>query len=146
MVKNLPAIWETWVRFLRWEDPLEHGNPLRYYSLDYPHGQKSLVSYSPWGCKEWDMTEQLSTNTIGLLMFPFIVTYSNVGASQVVLVVNNPPINTADIREMGSITGSESSPGGGNGNPLQYSCLEKLMDKGAWWATQSIGSQRVGHD
>ena len=92
------------------------------------------------------MTEQLSTNTIGLLMFPFIVTYSNVGASQVVLVVNNPPINTADIREMGSIPGSESSPGGGNGNPLQYSCLEKLMDKGAWWATQSIGSRRVGHD
>ena len=35
----------------------------------------------------------------------------------------------------GSISGSERSPGEGNGNPLQYSCLEKPMDRGAWWAT-----------
>ena len=42
--------------------------------------------------------------------------------------------------------GQEDSPGEGNGNPLQYSCLENPMDGGAWWATQSMGSQRVGHD
>ena len=41
---------------------------------------------------------------------------------------------------------SVRSPGEGNGNLLQYSCLENLMDKGAWWAIQSIGSQRVRHD
>ena len=35
----------------------------------------------------------------------------------------------------GSISGSESSPGEGNGSPLQYSCLENAMDRGAWWAT-----------
>ena len=36
---------------------------------------------------------------------------------------------------LGSIPGLERSPGGGNGNPLQYSCLESSMDRGAWWAT-----------
>ena len=34
-----------------------HGNPLQYSCLENPHGQKSLAGYSPWGCKEWDMTE-----------------------------------------------------------------------------------------
>ena len=47
-------------------------------------------------------------------------------------------------RDWGSIPGSGRSPGEGNGNPLQYSCLENPMDQGAWWAIQSIGSQRVG--
>ena len=37
--------------------------------------------------------------------------------------------------DLGSIPGSESFPGGGNGNPLQYSCLQNPMDRGAWWAT-----------
>ena len=56
-VKNLPAMWETWLRFLGWED-----NQLQYSSLENPHGQRSLVGYSPWGCKESDMTEWLSTH------------------------------------------------------------------------------------
>ena len=42
--------------------------------------------------------------------------------------------------------GQEDSPGEGNSYPLQYSCLEKPMEKGAWRALQSIGSQRTGHD
>ena len=46
------------------------------------------------------------------------------GASQVALVVKNLPANAGDIRDVGSIPGSERSPGGGHGNPLQYSCLE----------------------
>ena len=46
--------------------------------------------------------------------------------------VKNPPANTGDP---GSIPGSGRSPGGGNGSPLQYSCLENPMDRGAWWAT-----------
>ena len=45
-------------------------------------------------------------------------------ASQVALVVKNPPANTGDIRDAGLIPGSGSSPGGGRGSPLQYSCLE----------------------
>ena len=60
MVKNPPAKWETWVKYLGWEDPLEKGNPLQY-CLENPHGQRSLVGYSPWGLKESDKTEQLNT-------------------------------------------------------------------------------------
>ena len=56
-------------------------------------------------------------------------------ASQVALVIKNPPANAGDIRDMGSIPGLGGSPGGENGNPLQYSCLENAMDRGAWWAT-----------
>ena len=50
-------------------------------------------------------------------------------------VVKNPPANAGDTRDSGSIPGSGRSPGEGNGNPLQYSCLEIQMDRGAWWAT-----------
>ena len=52
-------------------------------------------------------------------------------ASQVALVVKNPPANTGDIRDAGLIPGSGRSPGEGNGSPLQYSCLENPMDRGA---------------
>ena len=50
-----------------------------------------------------------------------------------VLVVKNPPATAGDIKDtMGSILGWEDSPGGGHGNPLQYSCLENPMDRGDW--------------
>ena len=58
-----------------------------------------------------------------------------VWASQVVIVVKNLPANAGDIRDTGSIPGLGRSPGGGNGNPFQYSCLENPMDRGAWRAT-----------
>ena len=48
------------------------------------------------------------------------------------LAVKNPPVNAGDA---GLIPGSGRSPGEGNGNPLQYTCLENPMDRGAWWAT-----------
>ena len=50
-------------------------------------------------------------------------------------MVNNPSANARDIRDACSIPGSGRSPGGGHDNPLQYSCLENSMDRGAWWAT-----------
>ena len=50
-------------------------------------------------------------------------------------VVKNPPANAGDTGDMGSIPGLGRSPGRGNGNPLQYSCLGNLMDRGAWQAT-----------
>ena len=53
-------------------------------------------------------------------------------ASLVVQMVKNLPAYAGDL---GSIPGSGRSPGEGNGNPLQYSCLENPMDRGAWWAT-----------
>ena len=50
------------------------------------------------------------------------------------------------VRDLGSIPGLGRFPGEGNGNPLQYSCLENPMDGGAWCRLLSMGSQRVGHD
>ena len=55
--------------------------------------------------------------------------------SQVVLVVKNLPASVGDARDVGSIPGLGISPEGGNGNPLQYSCLENSMDRRAWRAT-----------
>ena len=52
--------------------------------------------------------------------------------SQVVL--KNSPANARDLRDTVSTPGLGRSPGGGHGSPLQYSCLGKLMDRGAWWA------------
>ena len=77
-VKHLSMMQETWISSLSWEDLLEegmatcssmawkpipvwHGNPLQYSCLENCNGQKSLLGYSPWGCKESDMTERLST-------------------------------------------------------------------------------------
>ena len=54
---------------------------------------------------------------------------------QVVLEVKNPPANAGDIRDIGSVPGSGRFPGEGHDNPLQCSCLENPMDRGAWWAT-----------
>ena len=56
------------------------------------------------------------------------------GASQVAQVVKSLPANAGDIRDVGSIPRSERSPGGGHGNPLQYSCLENPTFIGAWGA------------
>ena len=50
------------------------------------------------------------------------------------LVVKNLPANAGDVRDEGSVPGLGTSPGGGNGNPLQDSFLENAMDRGAWWA------------
>ena len=63
------------------------------------------------------------------------ISYKDTTASQVALVVKNPPANAGDIRDLSSSPESGRSPRGGNGNPLQYSCLEKPMDRGAWQAT-----------
>ena len=63
------------------------------------------------------------------------LTRSHLRASQMALVVKNLPANAGDIKVAGSIPGSGRSPGGGNGNPLQYFCLVNPMDRGAWQAT-----------
>ena len=70
--------------------------------------------------------------------------YSNIGwiyarpytqSSQVALVVNAPPAHAGGIKDIGLTPGSGRFLRGGNGNPLQYTCLEDPMDRGAWWAT-----------
>ena len=64
-------------------------------------------------------------------------------------VVKNPPAmqetDACSTGGPGSIPGSGRSPAEGNGKPLQYSCLENPMDRGAWWAT-ARGVTGVGHD
>ena len=72
----------------------------------------------------WSGTGQLCTS--------FHSSVNSAGASPGGSVVKTPPANAGDV---GSVHGLGRSPGEGNGNPLQYSCLENLMDRGAWWAT-----------
>ena len=56
-------------------------------------------------------------------------------ASQVALLLKNPPVNAGDARDAGLIPVSGRSPGVGNGTLLQYSCLENSMSRGVWWAS-----------
>ena len=59
--------------------------------------------------------------------------YCSFEASQVVLVVKNLPANAGDVRNVGSLPGLGRSSGGRHDSPLQYSCLENPMNRGAWW-------------
>ena len=77
----------------------------------------------------WNQTHNISEVCLYIYIYIYIYT------SQVALVVNNLPASAGIIRDTGSVRRSGRSPGGGHGNPLQYSCLENPMDRGAWWAT-----------
>ena len=70
--------------------------------------------------------------------------YISLRASQVALVVKNPPVNAGDGKRCRFDPWVVRSPGGGHGNPLQYSCLGNPLDRGAW--LQSMELQRVRHD
>ena len=80
-----------------------------------------------------------------LLVTYFIYPTVCMRVSQGALAVKNPPADGGDLRMEGSIPGLGRSPGGGHSNPLQYSCLENPMDRGAWRSTVP-GSQRVRQD
>ena len=112
LVKNLPAIPETWVRPLSWEDPLEKGKATYSSILAW----RILWTMQSMGCKMWDTTERLS---LGMKGFP-----GGSGGEESVSNAGDP----------GSIPVLGRSPGIGNGNPFQYSCLENPIDRGAWWA------------
>ena len=60
-----------------------------------------------------------------MLMLSYDIIYNLIRVSQVALVVKNQPVNAGDVRDVGLISGLGKSPGGGHGNPLQYSCLEE---------------------
>ena len=64
----------------------------------------------------------------------YILSYLIIIASQVALLVKDLPANAGDAKDAGSISGSGRSPEVGNGNPLQYPCLDNPMDRGSWWA------------
>ena len=135
-VKNLPAMRETWVRSLGWKDPLATHSSFLAWRI-------------PWKEKPGRL-KSMGSQRVGYdwATFAFQFTYyvkPILWASQVVLVVKNPPTNAGDARDMGSIPGPRRSPGVGNDNPFQYSCLEKPMDRWAWRATVQ-GLQKVRQD
>ena len=72
-------------------------------------------------------------------IFPIFRTFlrhcTQLGASQVLLVMKNPSADSGDARDTDLTPELGRSPGGGQGNPLQYSCLGNPMDRGDWWAT-----------
>ena len=72
---------------------------------------------------------------------PFAATWLDLGGFQGVLVVKNPPANVGDLRDAGSILGSGRSPGGGKHYPIQYSCLEIPLDRGALQATVHMATK-----
>ena len=75
------------------------------------------------------------------LLFSTVTDY---GASLVAQMLKNLPANAGDARDTGLILGVGRSPGIGNGTPLQYSCLENSMGRGAWWATVHGGCKDLG--
>ena len=104
---------------------------LEEWTSQAQHGLWSSRASSPW----WLPTSGGSVAATTAKSSPsYNLTRSLPRASQVVAVVKNPPASAGDIRDVGSFPESGRSPGGGHGNPLQYSCLENPMDRGAWWA------------
>ena len=87
---------------------------------------KKQTPSDPWASWKWNFLSEFSC---------IFKLSSSKGLSQVLLVVKNLPANAGDIRDRGLIPGSERSPGGGQSNTLQYSCLENPTDRGAWWVT-----------
>ena len=110
-----------------WELGLKEGSAPKNWCFQTMVLEKFLES--PLDCKEIKLVDPKG----------------NQGSSQVVLVINTLLANARDIRDSDSIPGSGRSPGGGNGNPLQYSSLENPMDRGAWRATVHR-LQRIGHN
>ena len=137
MVKNLPAKRRQW-----------HPTPVLLPGK--PHGRRSLVGCSPWGCGELGTTERLhlhfSLSCIGegngnplqcsCLENPrdgraWWAAVYGVAQSPTRL---KPLSSSSNMADPASIPGSGRSPEGGDTYPLQYSCLEDSMDRGAWWA------------
>ena len=119
-----------WVRTIPWSRKWQ---PIPIFLTRKFHGQKSLVGSSPWHRIGLDTTDHTSTWTWTWTWIHFP------GDSDGKASVYN-------VRDLGSTPGLGRFPGEGNGNPLQYSCLENPMEGGAWCRLLSVGSQRVRHD
>ena len=105
------------------------------------HGWRSLEGYSPWGGKESDMTEQLTLlqSGRGIPWYAWAAAIEGCYKREMGFPGGadgkEPTANAGDIRDVGSILEPGRSPEGGHINPLQYSCLENPMNRGAWRAT-----------
>jgi len=127
-VKRLPTMRETWVQSLGWEDTLEK---------EMATHSSTLAWKIPWmeePGRLWSMRSQ----RVG---HDWATSLSLSGAFLVAQGLKNPPANAGD---MGLIPALGRSPGEGNGNPFQNSCLGNLMHRGAWWLVVH-GVTRVGH-
>ena len=100
--------------------------------------------YSPWGCKEADTTQRPNTHQSRVIAakcwspmceFRKSKTNSEIYLAPGFSAGSDVKASAFNVGDLGSIPGSGWSAGKGNGNPLQYSCLENRMDGGAWWAT-----------
>ena len=109
-----------------------HHNPLLYTCLENPHGQRSLVDYSPWGRKESDTTERLSPAQ-------HIIVYKPLQTPRW-LRGKKYACNARVTGDTGLIPVSENPL---EGYPLEKSCLENPMDRGAWWAGFGITKRRA---
>ena len=109
------------------------------------HGQRSLAGDSSWSCKELDTTERLTLSLSGEHICKLHIQQRGL-VSRLYKELSklsgmdfpdgsDYKASACNAGDPGSIPGSGRSPGEGNGNPLQYSCLENPMDGGAWWAT-----------
>ena len=103
--------------------------------------QKTCIKYV---CLTWNFFFFLKKNELNLELLSthieyqqicFLIFYACLRASQLALVVKNPPASDRDVKDIGSIPGSGRFSGGGHGNPLQCSFMENPTDRGAWWAT-----------
>ena len=124
---------EIWVGSLGWEDSLEKGKATHSSILAW----RIPVDRGAWqvtvhGVTESDTTEQLSTaQALYNSSNPLLSVNTVIGFLQG-LSSKESACNAEAAGDLGSIPGSERSPGGGNGNPLQYSCLDNHMDRGTW--------------
>ena len=127
-VKDLPAMWETWVQSLGWEDPLEEGMATHssVFAWRIPWTEE------PWGLqscghKESDTIERPSTAWHSINRIPLEPGhYADQSKECLYLLIS---------ASLGSVHWSGRPPWWREGFPLQYSCLEKSMDGGAWQAT-----------
>ena len=101
-----------------------NGNPLQYSCLRNP------MDRGDW----WPTVHRVAKSGTRLSDFTLLSLFSH-WASQVVLVVKNPPVNVGEVTDSSLIPGLGRSPGGGHGNPFQYSCLENSIVRVAWWVT-----------
>ena len=128
--------WKSKMKFM-WNWLTDESSSLLQVSSLNSHGlssecfQKSLslpfLIRPAWISLDMDPVFMITFNLNNLLK-------TLLGACQKALVVKNLPANAGDVRDVDSTPGLGRSPGGGHDNPLQYSCLENPMDRGAWRA------------
>ena len=131
MVKRLPAMRETQVQFLGWEDPLEKEMAIH---------SSTLAWKIPW-TEEPDRLQSMGSQRV---RHDWTTSLHFKNRKEVFMWLNGKE-SACNTGHLGLIPGSGKTPGEGNGNPLQYSCLKNHITEEPG-RLRSMGSQRVGHD